>query len=1249
MVNTYIVDYSQNWIADEWIDYGILIFPDPNPKYAQAFCTKGLLGQLGTLRSNAETFYAGRGFQKPSLIYDGSGEYAPNQEFAYSLKSFYSALGLGHGWTTRPPSANEALTNLTFEARSSSETECMIIKRTGDGPGFESYAMVDLFIPTLLDNNSDIRGLRVVCQAANRHANQTTGIAISIFQYDRANDDGSGTWEDLTAIAPAGNITEVDDDGTGRVWGVFDEQFELSDGSANWNKLAKASYDGWGWYIYNQKDEWLADEVNGIRLRIKCEDRCDNAGSSAGMNIGMLYVYFYRTGGATNQYPIVDNEPQQLITSADLTAYTSAGDYYAVAPSAQIIFNDFGDATWGADDYSFTFIDNTSVDFFIGAEFYGLSHLTCINILKEAANYMWWYEPEMIALLLEDRTELIDSGITFTNTILTDENTSITYPKRQVIDRVILRGNPTLDISVDIYSDYTDDNQSTRIFFESMPHLSTIGELTTVANSLLDRYGDLFPSVVITLPYKQAYSSIRTGRSVTVTYDIIDEAMRVQRVVYNYQAGRGLYVTIYLGNPQSPDSIQIRDSLNTLKSNFNIMNARSTYMNYGSDYLATRSVGSGSGEDPNAAGYVKDDGSVPVEYLEYHNPDGENATFRVSGLVPNCTLDVDFDLGAHDYFTTGNIGGTDSTWDGDAIPNDKISELSVRQFENLFEVLGSKLTDDVPDNRVPSTAVRQWEGEFEVKGSLVTDTVPNIYIPTTLTGKTLTNASLGGATLTDNPTFDVDFDLGSKNFLTSGAVTSPTVTVENPDGTNQTLTASGTGGAETIHVLSNLTCVDGIFGASSVTIGDMLLTDGGVQDLTVEGANPRLVIKDNDDVIGTAYGYVEGRDKDHALTMQIGLIGGTLYINNYATDEDIYIQTAAGGITALNNLSLNNGVTVVDDIETTMPVTPTYAQLITARGAKDYADSLGGSAHDISSHADVGTVTDHIGVLMYQAASGTWSSLTPPDTVGNVLRCTNVNGSMVWQQLGHSDLSGLSGNPHGVDWDDVKAGHTAQEHNTISVTALSDVTSAGSGIIISDAERTALHPTYTNANAISAVQGEATLELGAQVKIDSTGWLEQGSTPAGTVQLEYNGYFYATRVYNAVYNDYADFWGELKDGEKAISGKVYATDIGKIVKIADKRADIGALGICSDTYGFASGMNVGEVPLAVAGFVLAYVDNEYPSGTRLVNDKNGHLTKAKPREKIDAIAKFVTKENDKYLNSKTERITVDNRCWVKVL
>lgn len=183
---------------------------------------------------------------------------------------------------------------------------------------------------------------------------------------------------------------------------------------------------------------------------------------------------------------------------------------------------------------------------------------------------------------------------------------------------------------------------------------------------------------------------------------------------------------------------------------------------------------------------------------------------------------------------------------------------------------------------------------------------------------------------------------------------------------------------------------------------------------------------------------------------------------------------------------------------------------------------------------------------------------------------------------------------------------------------------------------------YTNANAISAVQGEATLTLGAQVSIDGSGWLEAGNSPSGTTNLEYNGYFWATRTYNAVYNDYADFWYKSNVAfEKA--GECYSFDSDGNLTNTRTRNDKNFAGIYTDTYGHGMGTGIpNRIPLSIAGFVLAYTDKVYKSGTELTTNNKGTLTKKRFWEKTRAV--FVKVEYEKVWKD----IEVDGRCWVMV-
>ena len=105
-------------------------------------------------------------------------------------------------------------------------------------------------------------------------------------------------------------------------------------------------------------------------------------------------------------------------------------------------------------------------------------------------------------------------------------------------------------------------------------------------------------------------------------------------------------------------------------------------------------------------------------------------------------------------------------------------------------------------------------------------------------------------------------------------------------------------------------------------------------------------------------------------------------------------------------------------------------------------------------------------------------------------------------------------------------------------------------------------------------------------------------------------------IYNAVWNDLADCI-PVDDECKVEPGYCYCFDGEKYYK-SSKYLDEGIIGIDSDTYGINMGHKPGlnQMDVAVAGFVLAYVDKEYKPGTPLTCAENGYLTKIKLKDKI---------------------------------
>ena len=141
-------------------------------------------------------------------------------------------------------------------------------------------------------------------------------------------------------------------------------------------------------------------------------------------------------------------------------------------------------------------------------------------------------------------------------------------------------------------------------------------------------------------------------------------------------------------------------------------------------------------------------------------------------------------------------------------------------------------------------------------------------------------------------------------------------------------------------------------------------------------------------------------------------------------------------------------------------------------------------------------------------------------------------------------------------------------------------------------------------------------------------------------------------IWGAVANDYADSI-EVNEGCELEPGRCYCTD-GKTYHKSTKYKDRGFIGIHSDTYAFNTGKkgNGKELDIAVSGFVLAYVDKDYPTGTPLTCSKNGILTKMKWWDRIlhpDRIAATYWKDETLEIwEPDTKAIKVNGRKWVKI-
>jgi len=147
-----------------------------------------------------------------------------------------------------------------------------------------------------------------------------------------------------------------------------------------------------------------------------------------------------------------------------------------------------------------------------------------------------------------------------------------------------------------------------------------------------------------------------------------------------------------------------------------------------------------------------------------------------------------------------------------------------------------------------------------------------------------------------------------------------------------------------------------------------------------------------------------------------------------------------------------------------------------------------------------------------------------------------------------------------------------------------------------------------------------------------------------------HGHFQAEKIWNSVWNDYADL--QLL-ADELIPGKCYF-DTYDGAKICNERCQLSVIGIASNTFAQAVGKrsDTKQVPIAVAGWVLAFVDKEYPCGTPLTNNEFGELTEMTREEKMyypeRLVATYKRAELEEYFGSESSKVLVNKRHWVKV-
>ena len=136
-------------------------------------------------------------------------------------------------------------------------------------------------------------------------------------------------------------------------------------------------------------------------------------------------------------------------------------------------------------------------------------------------------------------------------------------------------------------------------------------------------------------------------------------------------------------------------------------------------------------------------------------------------------------------------------------------------------------------------------------------------------------------------------------------------------------------------------------------------------------------------------------------------------------------------------------------------------------------------------------------------------------------------------------------------------------------------------------------------------------------------------------------------LYGAVWNDYAEF-RNCSNGE---AGHCVVENGDDTMSLSTKRLQYG--GIISDTFGFVIGDQKNGKPIAVAGRVLAYTDNDrnnFKPGDAVCSGPNGSVSKMTRKEIKEYPEKIlgIVSSVPTYEFWGPKQIPVDGRIWIKV-
>ena len=275
------------------------------------------------------------------------------------------------------------------------------------------------------------------------------------------------------------------------------------------------------------------------------------------------------------------------------------------------------------------------------------------------------------------------------------------------------------------------------------------------------------------------------------------------------------------------------------------------------------------------------------------------------------------------------------------------------------------------------------------------------------------------------------------------------------------------------------------------------------------------------------------------------------------------------------------------------------------------------------------TATTLNGALNGNASSATKLQTSRTFTIGNTGRNFDGTANLSWSLADIGAAS--SGHTHNYV---LKTGDTMSGDLIVNTNIKVNANNtSGGGLILSD-----------DGDIVDNNNGYCSMRFSSGVII--TAGKNNNTTK---ITLGSNGYIYADRVYNAVFNDYA----ECRPTISLSPGHVVLDNDDGTLSCSSKRLQPGAQ-VISDTYGSLMGeTEFAKTPIAVAGRVLVYTyqpRENYHAGMAVCSAPNGTvdiMTREEIKNYPDCIIGIVS-EIPSYEEWGTNKVKVNERIWIKV-